>query len=363
MRSNFTTSPIVSELPQYVEINKDKLITKAVVGSRSRSYVTLQTGVKKSAQLNLLNTSIAFREQACSFDATSSQTLSMRVIECGNVAINILWCDKQLLGKWAEYQVKIAANKTEADLPFAEYFINAFVENIQIEVDKAFWMANKTGGWIKTGVILKADSAYTGAPVPANKVVSGQTYYKAASTAATENTDWGVTAPATNLSLNEGIITLLAIEASKGTITEHDDTALATKIAQVNDAIVKLDRAAKEKGVVRVYMAPEYYEAYMMELVQANLYHYNPGQAASEFEYMVPGTRIIATSCPGLIGAKHIVAANEANLFWGCDLEGDQETFDVWYSKDDRNFKGVVEFNIGAQVAFPDQVAFVKVAA
>lgn len=100
----------------------------------------------------------------------------------------------------------------------------------------------------------------------------------------------------------------------------------------------------------------------MLELVQANLYHYNPGVGASEYEYKIPGTNIIATSCPGMQGSKRIVAANEANIFWGCDLEGDQETFDAWFSQDDRMFRADVEFNLGAQVAYPDQVFFGKVA-
>lgn len=318
MRENFTTSPIVSSLASYVEPNKEKLIAKAVIGSRSRQYVSLQTGVKQKAQLNLLTNDIQFRSAAsCGFSATSTQELSARIIECGNIAVNIEWCDKLLLGKWAEYQVKIAADKASADLPFAEYFINTFVENIQFQADKAFWQGDKS-------------NQTPGFP--------------------------------SSLKLNDGILTILGQEVNAGHISLIDDSSMATKIAQVNDAIVKMDQAAKGHGQCRVYMSPEYYESYMLELVQANLYHYNPGEGASHYEYLVPGTNVIATSCPGLVGASYIIGANVDNIYWGCDLEGDQEVFDVWFSKDDRMFRADVEFNLGAQIAYPDQVSFVKIA-
>lgn len=302
-----TNSPIVSSLPSYVNSNRNQLLAKAVLGARTRRFVTLQTGVKKVAQLNLLNTSIVFRQASCDFEATSSQTLSARNITCGNFAVDIQWCDKRLLGKWAEYQVKIAADKTASDLPFEESFIADFIANINVEADKAYWQGDVTHG-------------------------SG------------------------NLALNDGIITILsAISPS----IEVNEASTATKIAQVNAAVLAIPAAAKAQGVCRLFMAPEYYEAWMLELVAANLYHYRPSDG--EDEYTIPGTKVIATSVPGLTGAKHIVGGNTENFFWGTDLENDEETLDLWYSKDNRAFRGVVEFNLGAQVAFPDQVAFVKI--
>ena len=32
------------------------------------------------------------------------------------------------------------------------------------------------------------------------------------------------------------------------------------------------------------------------------------------------------------------------------------ETFDLWYSKDNQEFRLAVKFNAGVQVAFPDEV-------
>lgn len=300
-------SPIVKTLPAYVYSNRDVLIAKATLGARTRKFITLQTGIKETAQVNLINTTVAFRKSSCSFDPATSQELSARKITCGHFQVDIQWCDKELLGKWAEHQVKIAADKTAEDMPFEEYFVKNLIDNINTESDKAFWQGDITSG-------------------------KG------------------------NLAINDGILTLL-----KAAGTETDASTTNTKIAQVNLAVTKIAPAAKAQGVCRLFMSPEYFEAWLLELVAANLYHYNPGDG--EDEYKIPGTKVIATSVPGLTGANFIVGGNVENLFWGADLESDNEVVDLWYSKDNQAFRGTVQFNLGAQVAFPDQVAYVKISA
>jgi hypothetical protein len=37
-------------------------------------------------------------------------------------------------------------------------------------------------------------------------------------------------------------------------------------------------------------------------------------------------------------------------------MENDDETIEIWWSKDDRNIKVAVEWNWGAQIAFLDMV-------
>lgn len=55
-------------------------------------------------------------------------------------------------------------------------------------------------------------------------------------------------------------------------------------------------------------------------------------------------------------GTKKVVAADFANnIFYGTDMEGDEEIFDLWYSKDNQEFRLAINF-AGVQVAFPDQV-------
>ena len=51
-----------------------------------------------------------------------------------------------------------------------------------------------------------------------------------------------------------------------------------------------------------------------------------------------------------------IVAADAENIYFGVDMEGDEEKFDMWYSQDNQEFRLAINFNAGVQVAFPDEV-------
>jgi hypothetical protein len=59
-----------------------------------------------------------------------------------------------------------------------------------------------------------------------------------------------------------------------------------------------------------------------------------------------------------LTGTKAIIAARKSNLVFGTDLESDLETYDLWYSKDNREARFESIFRAGVQVRFPDQVVY-----
>ena len=53
-------SPIVTSLPTYVDQNRLPLIAKAVLGAKTASLFTLQSGVKSPTALNLISTDVVF---------------------------------------------------------------------------------------------------------------------------------------------------------------------------------------------------------------------------------------------------------------------------------------------------------------
>ena len=57
-------SPVITSLPKYVEENRLPLISKAVLGAKTPSLLTLQTGVTGATALNLLQTSVVFGDGA-----------------------------------------------------------------------------------------------------------------------------------------------------------------------------------------------------------------------------------------------------------------------------------------------------------
>jgi hypothetical protein len=89
-------------------------------------------------------------------------------------------------------------------------------------------------------------------------------------------------------------------------------------------------------------------------MVDKNLYHYNPG--TPEGEVVLPGTNCRVIGVNGLNGTKKAIAASLKNIYFGTDMLNDMETFKLWYSDDNQEFRLAVKFNAGVQVAFPDEV-------
>lgn len=293
-------SPIVTSLPNYVEQRRLPLIGKAVLGAVTAKLLTLQTDIKHSAALNLLTTDVVFGNGAdCGWNEAGATTMSQRTIEVGNIKINMAYCDKKLLATWAGYEVRVAAG--EKDLPFEEYFIEELIKAIQAAVEKAIWQGDKTSG----------DA---------------------------------------NLNKFDGLLKILGAEA--GTIDETIAEG-ATPIAAVQQVLTAIPAAAIAEDTV-IFASPAFVQSYGQALVNANLFHYVAGEDFATF--VIPGSKVKLVAAPGLAGTSKLVAGRLSNMFYGTDMMGDEEKFDIWYSKDNREFRVAVEFNAGVQVAFPDQI-------
>lgn len=293
-------NPIVTSLPAYVEQNRLPLLRESMLEGISARILTLQTGVKSAAALNLLNTEIIFGNGAeCGWDDAGTQTLSQRIIQTGQVKINMTYCEKVLLGKWAESEVRIAAD--DKRLPFEEDFMNGVRDAIRAAIEKAIWQGDTASG----------DA---------------------------------------NLNKFDGMLKVL-----NGESTVIDETIAAGSTHRQAVAQVLLAMPAETlKDDARIFVSPEFLRGYGQELVNANLYHYAAGEDFNEIQ--IPGSRVRLVAVNGLTGTKKIVAGRLSNMFLGVDLENDAEIFDFWYSKDNREFRLAVEFNMGVQVAFPDEI-------
>lgn len=109
-----------------------------------------------------------------------------------------------------------------------------------------------------------------------------------------------------------------------------------------------------EKGG-EIYVSPAMYRQFLQELVDKNFYHYASAEEAAPAEFYLPGTDVKVVKSYGMSN-DFVLGTFAKNLFYGCDMENDDETIEIWWSKDDRNIKVAVEWNWGAQIAFPDMV-------
>lgn len=297
------TNFIVSSLPAYVQENRDLLIKNfALVGEGTRRRISIQTGVKGKAPLHFLNLDAVLQSGAdCVFNPLDSLTLTDRNIETAPIKIDGQICPRTLLGTYGEYLVRV--NATSEDLPFEEYIINAIVAEVNKKIEKMMWLGDTSS----------ADP---------------------------------------NLKWIDGFIAIAGSEAS--VITESIASG-----STAFDGILQVYGAMTEEALARggeIYVSPAIFRAFVMDLVKKNYYHYSGPQAEFPGEFIFPGTDVKVVKTQGLAGDLHIVGTFAKNLFYGCDVEGDDEDIDIWYSKDTRMVRYEVLWNSGVQIAFPEHL-------
>ena len=295
-------SYVVTGLPTYVDQNRPLLLNEAILGGVSPRLFTLMAGVKSSAALNILTSDVVFGDgSVCGWNEAGTSALTQRVLQTGQIKVNMAICDKTLLGKWAEYQVRIAAG--QKNLPFEEDLMRDLSRRISNALEVAVWQ--------------------------------GDTSSQSA-----------------NLNKFDGMIKLLSASGS-GAISSTKPTGETTKIEAVKRTLLAMPSGTLTDDAV-IFCGTNFLRDYEQELVAANLFHFEPGQDYNEIR--IPGSRVRLVATVGLDGVNYLVAGQLSNLFFGCDLMDDSEKFEVWYSQDNREFRIAVEFNAGVQVAFPGNV-------
>lgn len=306
-----STNFVVSSLPAYVQDNKDLIIKNfALVGTASRQRFGIQTGIKTSAYLNYLELNPTLQDgKGCGFTASGSATLTQRTITTAIIKVNMDICPDSLLGKYAEYLVRIGANSNE--LPFEQYIIDGVTTEINKKIEKLIWQGDTTQS---------------------------------------SNTD---------LKWLNGILKQLASDSDKVAVSIAANTAIYDAIKAVYLAIPEetLERGAE------IYVSPANYRDFLMAMVEKKYFNYSGPQDSAPEEFVFPGTDVKVVKTPGLAGVNdRIVASFPENFVYGCDAEGDLEDVKIWFSDDDDLFKLKVKWNSGIAYRFPNQVTLGTIA-
>lgn len=296
-----TTNPIVTEVQGYVNENNEALLAKSILGAKSASLFNLQSGVKGPTALHIMDTTVVFGDgSACGWDETEGTEFTNRILTPAPLKVNMAFCDKNLLKTWAQHKVKVAAG--EKDMPFAEEWTSQIVSSTKAGIEKMLYQGDSSNGNEFDGLI---------------KILGGES-------------------------------DVVAVSSAKGT----DAYAFLKDVAAAIPAQVK---------VPAILVSTPLYREFMQSLVAANLFHYDPKNG--ENEYMLPGSDIKVIAVDGLNGAasyEYAIAADLSNIHYGVDLEGDEDKFDLWYSKDNREFRLAIEFIAGVQVGFPSEIVLGK---
>lgn len=291
----------VASLTDYVKTNEDVILKSVVAGTEfgdTISNLKHQPGIKTKERLNYIDVDPTLQDgSACGFTPDGNTTFSERDIETAQFKVQDEYCDKDLLGKFAEYQVKIAATKDAEDMPFGRVLMSEIVKNINKKMEKAIWQGEKGSDLI------------------------------------------------------DGFVTLAEAEGSTVKVTVANGTTAYQAIKQVIMAIPEeiLDRAV-------VFVSPALYRSFVQELVELNYYHYQSGKIEAE-DLVFPGTDIRVHKTLGLTGdSKHIYASCYDNMVYGYDMMGDNEKVRLWYDDNTELFKYSIHWNAGVQTLFPDMV-------
>lgn len=290
----------LSKLSAYVQEQRVPLIHEAELKSKTAALLAWQPDVKTSAKINLLSTEVAFQDgTTCGWSDSGSSELSQREIETGVIKINMGFCERAMINYWTQYRVR--ANVNPGALPFEEDFINGVINDIDAKVEKAIWQGDKSS----------ADP---------------------------------------NLNKFNGFLTIFS---SESVATASADTASVynTVVATYN----AIPQKAFDRGDVVIFMGEDQYRAYVQELVTKNLFHFDP-QSGADGEYIVPGTNTRVIGVGGLNGTSKMVAGSLRNMVLGFDEEGSEHDFKFWFSEDNDEYRLKAVFNLGVQVAFPDEI-------
>lgn len=293
------TNFLVSTLPAYVQTNRDILIKSfALVGTDTRRRIGLQTGIKKDAYLNYLDLDPVLQDgSGCAFNPLDEINLTQREINTAAIKVDGQICPETLLGKYAEYLVRV--NATENELPFERYIIDMLVAQINKKIETLIWQGDTSGSDLIDGFLTQF--AADGSVVP--------------------------------VSIGAGTSAYEGIQAVYMALTDE----------------------AMERGAY-IFVSPSIYKAFIQDLISLNFSAYAGPNGTNPDEFMFPGSNVRVVRTAGLTGSLQIVGTFGDNLVYGTDMENDNEDVDLWWSQDDRVFKYEVKWNSGVAYHFPDQV-------
>ncbi len=309
----------LTALTDYTDENRELLIGETVAGAKSVKILDLQTGFKSSGAINLLNTDVVFQDgSVCGNDASGTTTLDQRILTVGTIEVKEDLCVKTLEQKWSQHLVK-AGSRADA-LPFAEKYNKLKIAKINHANEVAIWQGDTTSSTVN---LKRFDGLI--------KIID----------AASASTIEGNTSSAT--------------EITKANIV----TLLQNIYAVVPTALIESgDNGDQTVDNLAILVGSDTFRYLIFALMEANLYHYNPQEAANN-EIMLPGTNAKVIAVGGLTGTNRMFAGmigEDGNFVIGTDLENEEEKYEMWYSKDDDVVKFKTIYKLGTQIKEPSNI-------
>jgi hypothetical protein len=296
----------VSSLTNYVNEQNFPILKASVLGAKTASLFTLQTGIKSAAALNIMAIDPTLQSDAvgASTDGASSLNLTQRLISVAPIAVREFFDPKVLNAKYTQSQIKAGSDDNE--LVFEKDILDLVIAGINKKNEVALWQGDVT---------LTGDS---------------------------------------NLKHYDGYLKLINV-ASASTVNLTAATFnVSNAIATVDTVYANIPVAVLDAEDMAIYMGRDMFRTYTTALKNANLFHY--AADSTDAEIIIPGTSIKIYGLNGLNGTKRAVAGRKSNFFVGCDLDGEEDSANVVYIDQTERVKLKIAYKYGAQIAFPQEI-------
>ena len=315
----------VTGLTAYTHENEKDLVTSSLFEARTQQLIlskgNVMTGIKSAETINRMDTDVFFQDDsACAFAASETTDFTQRTITVGKIKSQEVLCPKDLEAYYLQKALPAGSNYT--DIVFAKDYTARKSGKIAEALEVAIWQATGSGYGGTNGLLNKFKGIRQLIADAGGTVVNAATtgYYGAA--------------------LPTGMTTAAI--------------AKATVLAVIKAMPAKI----KGKDDVVIFVGWNTFDLLISGYVDANLYHYNPGadKNNAQAEFVLPGTSYTVIPVHGLDDLNAVYAFRMSNIYLGTDLQNEEEKFEMWYSQDDRNVKFSVNFKLGVQFAFMDEV-------
>lgn len=124
----------------------------------------------------------------------------------------------------------------------------------------------------------------------------------------------------------------------------------STIVNDVMDLIDAVDPAVLDREDLGVIMSPAYFNMLRRALTAQNLFHFNPADANSNTELMMPGTDFKVIKSSGFVGSNAFVAGPLRDIVIGVGLEDDFDTLKIFYSADNDEVRVMAAWRLGVGI-------------
>jgi hypothetical protein len=313
----------VTGLTTYIAENADDIYVAAITKAETLNFpgISIMAGVKNAQKIMLFANTAPFQVGGtCAFNASGSSTFTDRTLTVSPLKVNDTFCPEDLQIKFLS--TKLIAGSNYDAMPFEKLITDSVVANVQIGMEQAIW---------------KGDTASIGSNVL--KQFNG----------------W-----------------LKTIDAASPVYATPAAALTTGNIIGVMDNIYSLIPAALLNNPAKPlvsFMGWDTFRLLITALKNANAFNFFPDSTWLTGEFVMPGLGLKVKAVHGLDNGQlgeavsyrdRIVTTWAGNLFYGCDLTGEEETIKSWYSLDDQNIKYSIKWKAGTQIAYGSEVVTYK---